>query len=111
MVGVQAVGLHQPRQPGAMGLVTLGAAVGMLSVLPPPLDRVMHPVYGAELLPLTLVQVSLLVAAQAQTGKPALVLAYTGRVPKGRPVDVVVVVRLDRCRFVVRGIVVYESPP
>src|SRR6266702_6071100 len=106
MVGVQAVGLHQPWQTGAVGLVTLGAAVGMLSVLPPPLDRVMHPVDGAKLLPLTLVQVTLVVAAQTQPGKPALVLAYPGRAPKGRPVDVVVVVRLGRCRPVVRGIVV-----
>ena len=68
----------------------------MLLVLTPPLDRFMDTVDGAELLASSLVEISLLVATEAEPGELALVLGDPRRAVKRRPVNIVVGIRLYR---------------
>ena len=50
MLGVQAIGLHQSWQTGAVGLMALGTTEGVLGVVTPPFNRLVNPVYRAEVL-------------------------------------------------------------
>jgi len=98
VIEIQTVGLHQTRQSGVMRLVTLGAAVGVFPVVPPPFYRLMDPQTGPELTPPHAVQVLFPVTARAQPGKLTLILRQPQRSTKGCPVKIVVGYRLRRIR-------------
>src|SRR6185369_13881523 len=95
---VEAVGLHEPRKTGVVRLMTFGAAVGVLAVSSPPLDRFMNPVdrIPALVLVRAVGQRHLLVTVGAKSGKLVVVFRNSRGTSEGISVEVMPRYRLSR---------------